>query len=89
MATFEIDIDDGLARTLDAVVPPGVDAEGWLSLQAEAAIAQERIDQRTQQVEQQASAAVGPQPGAALPDDALMTNDTPDDADDDADATSD
>lgn len=92
MATFEVDIDDGLVDTLRRHLPPGWTVDDWLSLKAEQAIAQTHLDQRRQGIQQAAQAAPGD-----VPDTALATNqdvqqarqDAADDADADAHADDD
>jgi len=40
MATFEVEIDDGMVDTLRAMLPPGWTVDDWLALKGEQAIAQ-------------------------------------------------
>lgn len=65
MTTFQIDVDDDLARVLDDLLPDGVDPDDWLSAKAEEAIAVAKVRQNSVDL-----AAAG-----GVPDDVLVTND--------------
>ena len=74
MATFEVDIDDGMVDTLRAMLPPGWTVDDWLALKGEQAIAQARLDTLRDSIAQ--DAADGPLTAPAEPPtDALRTND--------------
>lgn len=85
MATFEVDIDDGLVDTLRRHLPPGWTVDDWLALKGEEAIAQMHLDQRRQAIQQDAQ-QVAQAVRADIPMEDLQTND---DARDAADAAAD
>lgn len=63
MTTYEIDINDGLAETLESdVVPAGIDVEQWLSLQVEQTISQAHIQNRQQELQRLAQARTASEP---------------------------